>query len=178
MRPNSRSDPGQDPAGTHGAADPCGTGFGVWTLRPRSIRFNASAAACSRANHFRCDGSKSRPVRRRRSTTTKALRAWIPRAGCERLTCSSGCSAILARGFLKAVTRLTTESLIRPLENAYRALGGEPKVVVFDNASSGVKQTDWYVPELNPKIIVFCKHYGFTLVPTRPRTPEHKNQIE
>jgi hypothetical protein len=57
-------------------------------------------------------------------------------------------------------------------------LGGVPKVVVFDNARSAVKQADWYDPELNPKIIAFCKHYGFALVPTRPRTPEHKGKVE
>ncbi len=82
------------------------------------------------------------------------------------------------KGYTEAVTRLTTESLIRSLENAFRALGGVPKVVVFDNASSAVKQADWYDPELNPKIIAFCKHYGFALVPTRPRTPQHKGKVE
>jgi transposase len=82
------------------------------------------------------------------------------------------------KGYTEAVTRLTTESLIRSLENAFRALGGVPKVVVFDNARSAVKQADWYDPELNPKIIAFCKHYGFALVPTRPRTPEHKGKVE
>jgi len=82
------------------------------------------------------------------------------------------------KGYTEAVTRLTTESLTRSLENAFRALGGVPKVVVFDNASSAVKQADWYDPELNPKIIAFCKHYGFALVPTRPRTPEHKGKVE
>jgi transposase len=82
------------------------------------------------------------------------------------------------KGYTEAVTRLTTESLIRSLENAFRAIGGVPKIVVFDNASSAVKQADWYDPELNPKIVAFCKHYGFALVPTRPRTPEHKGKVE
>jgi transposase len=82
------------------------------------------------------------------------------------------------KGYTEAVTRLTTESLIRSLENAFRSLGGVPRIVVFDNASSAVKQADWYDPELNPKIIAFCKHYGFALVPTRPRTPQHKGKVE
>ena len=82
------------------------------------------------------------------------------------------------KGYTEAVTRLTTESLIRSLENAFRTIGGVPKIVVFDNASSAVKQADWYDPELNPKIVTFCKHYGFALVPTRPRTPEHKGKVE
>ena len=82
------------------------------------------------------------------------------------------------KGYTEAVTRLTTESLIRSLENAFRALGGVPKVVVFDNAASAVKQADWYDPELNPKMIAFCKHYSFALIPTRPRTPQHKGKVE
>ncbi len=82
------------------------------------------------------------------------------------------------KGYTEAVTRLTTESLIRSLENAFRTLGGIPQIVVFDNARSAVKQADWYDPELNPKIVAFCKHYGIALVPTRPRTPEHKGKVE
>lgn len=82
------------------------------------------------------------------------------------------------KGYTEAVARLTTESFIRSLENAFRSLGGVPKIVVFDNAKAVVKKADWYDPELNPKIIAFCNHYGFTLVPTRPRTPEHKGKVE
>ena len=82
------------------------------------------------------------------------------------------------KGYTEAVTRLTTESFIRSMENAFRALGGVTKTVVFDNAKAVVKQADWHDPELNPKIILFCKHYGFVLLPTRPRTPQHKGKVE
>jgi hypothetical protein len=64
------------------------------------------------------------------------------------------------------------------LENAFWALGGVPKVVVFDNAKSVVTQADWYDPELNPKIVEFCRHYHTTLLPTRPATPRHKGKVE
>jgi transposase len=82
------------------------------------------------------------------------------------------------KGYSEAVRRLTTESFIRSLENAFWALGGVPQVVVFDNAKAVVSQADWYDPELNPKIVEFCKHYGFVLLPTRPRTPRHKGKVE
>lgn len=82
------------------------------------------------------------------------------------------------KGYTEAVRRLTTESFLRSLENAFRALGGVPKVVVFDNAKSAVIQADWYDPELNPKIVDFCRHYNFTFLPTRPRTPRHKGKVE
>jgi transposase len=82
------------------------------------------------------------------------------------------------KGYSEAVRRLTTESFIRSLENAFWALGGVPKVVVFDNAKAVVSQADWYDPELNPKIVEFCRHYQTTLLPTRPRTPRHKGKVE
>jgi transposase len=82
------------------------------------------------------------------------------------------------KGYSEAVRRLTTESFIRSLENAFWALGGVPKIVVFDNAKAVVSQADWYDPELNPKIVEFCRHYHFTLLPTRPRTPRHKGKVE
>jgi len=82
------------------------------------------------------------------------------------------------KGYSEAVTRLTVESFIQVLENAFWRLGGVPKVVVFDNASCAVKHADWYDAELHPKIVDFCKHYGFALVPTRPRTPRHKGKTE
>ena len=82
------------------------------------------------------------------------------------------------KGYTEAVTRLTTESFIRSLENAFWRLGGVPKTVVFDNAKCVVLKADWYDPELHPKINEFCKHYDFALLPTRPATPRHKGKVE
>ena len=82
------------------------------------------------------------------------------------------------KGYSEAVTRLTTETFIRSLENAFWRLGGVPKTVVFDNAKCVVLKADWYDPELHPKINEFCKHYGFALLPTRPATPRHKGKVE
>lgn len=73
---------------------------------------------------------------------------------------------------------MTVECFIQVLENAYWRLGGVPEVAVFDNGSCAVKHADCYDAELHPKIIDFCKHYGFALVPTLPRTPRHKGKIE
>ena len=82
------------------------------------------------------------------------------------------------KAYTEAVFRQTTESFVRTLENAFRALGGVPRTVVFDNAKSAVTQADWYDPVLNPKIVEFCRHYGFAFLPTRPRTPRHKGKVE
>ena len=53
-----------------------------------------------------------------------------------------------------------------------------PQAIVFDNAKCAVTKADWYDPELNPKIVDFCKHYGCAFIPTRPRTPRHKGKVE
>lgn len=82
------------------------------------------------------------------------------------------------KGTSEAVTRLTVEAFLTVLENAFWRLGGVPKVVLFDNGSCAVKQADWYDSELHPKIIDFCKHYGFVLTTTKPRTPRHKGKVE
>ncbi len=82
------------------------------------------------------------------------------------------------KGYTEAVYRLTTENFIRALENAFWSFGGVPAVIVFDNAKCAVTQADWYDPELNPKIIEFCKHYRCAFIPTRPRTPRHKGKVE
>ena len=82
------------------------------------------------------------------------------------------------KGYTEAVTRLTTESFIRAMENAFWRMGGVPKTVVFDNAKCAVLKADWYDPELHPKIIDFCKHYDFAFLPTRPATPRHKGKVE
>lgn len=82
------------------------------------------------------------------------------------------------KGYSEAVFRQTTEEFIRVLENAFWHFGGVPQVVVFDNAKCAVTKANWYDPELNPKIIDFCQHYGCAFIPTRPRTPRHKGKVE
>lgn len=32
--------------------------------------------------------------------------------------------------------------------------------------------------ELNPKLEEFCRHYGTTVLPTKPRTPRHRGKVE
>ncbi|QDU92282.1 Integrase core domain protein [Lignipirellula cremea] len=82
------------------------------------------------------------------------------------------------KGYTEAVFRQDTESFLRALENAFWSFGGVPQRVVFDNAKCAVKTPDWYDPELNPKLVEFCKHYGCAFIPTRVRTPRHKGKVE
>jgi len=82
------------------------------------------------------------------------------------------------KAYSEAVFHQSTEVFIRCLENAFRHFGGVPQTLILDNLKAAVQHADWYDPELNPKIIEFARHYGITILPTRPRTPEHKGKVE
>jgi transposase len=82
------------------------------------------------------------------------------------------------KAYSEAVFHQTTENFIRCLENAFRAFGGVVEILNLDNLRAAVQKADWYDPELNPKLLSFCRHYGCALLPCLPRTPEHKGKTE
>ena len=82
------------------------------------------------------------------------------------------------KGYSEVVWHQDTETFLRCMENAFRHFGGVPKTVVVDNLKAAVLQADWFDPELNPKLQSFAKHYGTVILPTKPRTPEHKGKVE
>ena len=82
------------------------------------------------------------------------------------------------KAYSEAVFQQTTENFIRCLENAFRSFGGVAKILNLDNLRAAVHKANWYDPELNPKLVAFCRHYGCAIVPCRPRTPEHKGKTE
>src|SRR6266513_1578351 len=82
------------------------------------------------------------------------------------------------KGYSEAVWRQTTESFIRCLENAFRHFGGVTRTVVIDNLRAAVSRGDWFDPELNPKVVSFCEHYGTFILPCKPAMPRHKGKVE
>lgn len=82
------------------------------------------------------------------------------------------------KAYSEATYRQTAEDFIRCLENAFTHFGGVPQTLVIDNLKAAVHQPDWFDPELNPKLQSFCEHYGTVVLPTKPRTPQHKGKIE
>jgi transposase len=74
--------------------------------------------------------------------------------------------------------RQTTEDFLRAVENAFWHFGGVPRTLVIDNLRAAVHQPDWFDPELNPKLVSFCQHYGTVILPTKSYTPRHKGKIE
>jgi transposase len=82
------------------------------------------------------------------------------------------------KGYSEAVLRQDTEVFLRCLENALRGFGGVPLLLNVDNLKAAVLQADWFDPEINPKLADFCRHYGLSVLPCRPRRPEHKGKVE
>ena len=82
------------------------------------------------------------------------------------------------RGYSEASFTQSVEDFIRCLENAFEHFGGVPRTLVIDNLKAGVIKADWFDPDLNPKFAEFCRHYGTTPLPTKPRTPRHKGKVE
>lgn len=82
------------------------------------------------------------------------------------------------KGYTEAFWRQTTENFVRGLENALRHFGGVVRTLVIDNLRAAVKKVDWFEPELNPKVVSFCEHYGTVILATKPAMPRHKGKIE
>ena len=82
------------------------------------------------------------------------------------------------KGYSEVVWRQDTETFLRCLENAFRHFGGVAKTVIPDNLKAAVLQADWFDPDLNPKLQSFAQHYGMVILPTKPRTPQHKGKVE
>ena len=82
------------------------------------------------------------------------------------------------KGYSESVFHQDTETFLRVIENALRHYGGVPLILNLDNLKAAVIKAHWVDPELNPKIVAFCRHYGLHLLPCRPRTPQHKGKVE
>lgn len=82
------------------------------------------------------------------------------------------------KAYCEVVFRQTTDNFIQCIENAFFHFGGVPKTLVIDNLRAAVSKADWYDPEIHPKVESFARHYGTTILPTKPRTPRHKGKVE
>lgn len=102
------------------------------------------------------------------SPERKKTKTWIFRMV---LSCSR-------KAYSEAVLRQNTETFLRCLENAFRHFGGVSLTVNLDNLKAAVLRFDWADPEFNPKLIDFARHYGTTILPCLPNTPQHKGKVE
>lgn len=70
------------------------------------------------------------------------------------------------------------EDLMRSMERAFRFFGGVTPYVTVDNQKAAVVRSDWYDPDLNPGFVDFANHWGFALIPARPKRPQDKGANE
>lgn len=63
-------------------------------------------------------------------------------------------------------------------EQAFRRLGGVPKVIVLDNLKEGVIVPEFYDPKLNPVYSDLLKHYGTVALNCRINDPDRKGKVE
>jgi transposase len=63
-------------------------------------------------------------------------------------------------------------------EEAFRRLGGTPRMAVLDNLKEGVLAPDIFDPELNPLYRDMLAHYGVVALPARVRHADRKGKVE
>lgn len=63
-------------------------------------------------------------------------------------------------------------------EEAFRRLGGAPRVIVLDNLREGVLTPDVHDPQVNPLYRDVLAHYGVVALPCRVRDPDRKGKVE
>jgi len=82
------------------------------------------------------------------------------------------------KAYEEIVWHQDVETFIRCHERGFQFFGGIPKIIKIDNLKSAVLKAHLYEPELNPNYLAFSKHYGFTPIPCKVATPEHKGKVE
>jgi len=80
--------------------------------------------------------------------------------------------------YVEAVGSQKKEDWIKVNENAMHYFGGVPRAITPDNLKSAVSKADKYEPDINPEYMDFCRHYGTTILPARPRRPKDKALVE
>lgn len=70
------------------------------------------------------------------------------------------------------------ESWIQAHIHALEFLGGVPRLIIPDNAKTGVTKACRYDPDLNPTYQEMAMHYGVGVLPARPYKPRDKAKVE
>ena len=90
---------------------------------------------------------------------------------------------VLTLGFSRKSIRLlsfrsSTRIWAELHEQAFRRLGGVPRIVVLDNLREGVIEPDVFDPSINKLYLDVLRHYGATALPCRPRHANRKGKVE
>ena len=90
---------------------------------------------------------------------------------------------VLTLGYSRKCIRLLTFQSSTQIwcelhEQAFRRLGGAPRIAVPDNLREGVLKPDIYDPAINPLYRDLLKHYGVLAMACRVRDPDRKGKVE
>ena len=81
-------------------------------------------------------------------------------------------------GYEEAVWDQKLETFLRLHERAFRDLGGVPTVIRHDNLKAAVVRACFFDPDSHEVYLAFAAHWGFTPLPTQPRTPQENGKQE
>jgi transposase len=80
--------------------------------------------------------------------------------------------------YAEATLSQTLPNWIGSHVRAFRYFGCVPRMLVPDNLKSGVSDSCFYEPDLNPTYAEMAEHYGCAVLPARPRRPRDKAKVE
>ncbi len=81
-------------------------------------------------------------------------------------------------GYEEAVWDQKLATFLRLHERAFRDVGGVPRVIRHDNLKAAVIRACFYDPDSHDVYLAFAAHWGFTPLPTQPRTPQENGKQE
>jgi len=81
-------------------------------------------------------------------------------------------------GYEEAVWDQQLETFLRLHERTFHDLGGVPTILRHDNLKAAVTRACFYDPDVNEIYAAFARHWQFTPLPTRPRTPRENGKEE
>lgn len=71
-----------------------------------------------------------------------------------------------------------TPDWITGMTQALHFMGRVPDMIVPDNPRAVITVPDRYEPRVNDTVLDFARHYGCTILPARPRSPQDKACVE
>jgi transposase len=89
--------------------------------------------------------------------------------------------AVMGASSLSFAWATRTETMTDFLDahaRAFAFFGGAPQLLVCDNAKVAVIRSCLYDPQVNRAYAQMARHYGTSVLPTRPRRPKDKAKVE
>lgn len=80
--------------------------------------------------------------------------------------------------YAQALPGQKTADWIAGMTGALHFMGGVPELIVPDNPRAVIAQPDRYEPRVNDTVLDFAQHYGCSILPARPYTPQDKASVE